>query len=268
MVFTLIDFHPLWRSIILSAGRGPRRRRQDNVPKRRWTLETCGAFVFGLTIVGAVLGIAPAAGAGGENYLPLVLGNRWEYALPGGDTEIQVVDRTDVVRGREVFVIAHTVDGTPIQEDYWSAPDGDVLFHGYYRPIEDFGVLCDPPVKLVDAPLLSGSTWSTKSELFVLPDSLSVGFDSFAFAVVGIEKLEVPAGTFTTTAIEPLGSAEQGGGPIDFPTRWVTSGIGTIRLGGPAPHDLETYSVVLAVLPTSWGAIKWHTLQATGRPGR
>ena len=226
----------------------------------RWTLKTCRALaMLWLGIVSATLGIAPAAGAGSENYLPLVLGNRWEYALPGGDTEIQVVDRTAVVRGRPVFVIAHTVDSTPIQEDYWSAPDGDVLFHGYYRPIEDFGVLCDPPVMLVDAPLLSGNTWSTKTELFVLPDSLSVGFETFSFAVAGSEELQVPAGTFTTIAIEPLGSAR--GGTIDFPTRWVTSGVGTIRLGGPIPHDLEAYSVVLAVHPSSWGAIKWQSLR-------
>jgi hypothetical protein len=210
-------------------------------------------------VAGGILTGAAMAG-GGENYLPLVLGNRWEYALPGGDTEIQVVDRTEVVRGREVFVIAHSVDGTPIQEDYWSTPDGDVLFHGLYRPIEDFGVLCDPPVKLVEAPLISGSTWSTMVELFVLPDSLSIGFNIFSFAVTGVEELQVPAGLFTTTAIEPLGIAAELG-VIHFPTRWVTSGIGTIRLGGTVPHDLETYSVVLPVLPTSWGAIKWQSLR-------
>ena len=236
----------------------------------RWTWKTGGRRAWlGAARAAIAAGIlAGHAAAGSENYLPLVLGNRWEYALPGGDTEIQVVDRTAVVRGREVFVIAHSVNGTPIQEDYWSAPEGDVLFHGYYRPIEDFGVLCDPPVKLVDAPLLSGGTWSTKSELFVLPDSLSTGVQSFSFAVAGVEELEVPAGTFTTTAIEPLGIAERTGGLIDFPARWVASGIGTVRLGGPVPHDLETYSVVLAVLPASWGAVKWQAQEAAARRAR
>jgi hypothetical protein len=236
---------------------------------RRWTPGTYGLRAMlsvATTAVAAGILTGAALAGGGENYLPLVLGNRWEYALPGGDTEIQVVDRTGVVRGREVFVIAHSVDGTPIQEDYWSTPDGDVLFHGYYRPIEDFGVLCDPPVKLVEAPLLSGSTWSSKVELFVLPDSLSVGFTIFSFAVTGIEELQVPAGFFTTTAIEPLGIAAELAGVISFPSRWVTSGIGTIRLAeGAVPHDLETYSVVLPVLPTSWGAIKWQSLRAEGR---
>jgi len=233
----------------------------------RWTQET-DVLPALLSIASAALAaglLAGTASAGDENYLPLVLGNRWEYALPGGDTEIQVVDRTEVVRGREVFVITHTVDGTPIQEDYWSTPEGDVLFHGLYRPIEDFGVLCDPPVRLVDAPLLSGSTWSSEVELFVLPDNISIGFNIFSFAVTGIEELHVPAGVFTTTAIEPLGLAAEHQGVISFPTRWVTSGIGTIRLGGTVPHDLETYSVVLPVLPTSWGAIKWQVRRAEDR---
>jgi hypothetical protein len=215
----------------------------------------------------AVLALASAvdaapAPAAADNYLPLVIGNRWTYTLTGGTTEVVVVDRTTTIRGRDVFVLTHTVEDTPVEEDFWSSTDGDVFYHGYYRTIEDFGILCDPPVKLVDAPLLSGSVWSTTSELFILPDSLSTGTSIFSFAVTGVEDLKVPAGTFTTTAIEPLAAIHLGaaspGGTIDFPSRWVTNGIGTIRSGGTVPRDLASYSVVLAVLPSTWGAIKWQ----------
>ncbi|HWN83093.1 MAG TPA: hypothetical protein VNM87_13425, partial [Candidatus Udaeobacter sp.] len=62
----------------------------------RWTWKTGGRRAW-LAAAGAAVAagiLAGHAAAGSENYLPLVLGNRWEYALPGGDTEIQVVDRT------------------------------------------------------------------------------------------------------------------------------------------------------------------------------
>jgi hypothetical protein len=222
---------------------------------------------------GLPLGISTPAGAGDENYLPLVLGNRWNYALQGSDTEIVVVDRTSVLRGRSIFVLTHTVDGTPVEEDYWSEAEDDVFYHGYYRPIEDYGVLCDPPVKLIDAPLLPGGIWSTSTQLYILPDTSLAEATTFSFAVAGTKELQVPAGTFTTTAIEPLLlSGEQGTlralehgtlqgwerGTLTFPTRWVTSGIGTIRLGGSVPRSLESYAVVLAVEPTTWGSIKWQ----------
>jgi hypothetical protein len=217
-------------------------------------------LLTGGALVVAALAIPVTAPAGGENYLPLVIGNRWSYALLGGDTEVVVVDRTATIRGRSVFVFTHTVDATPVEEDYWSESEGDVFYHGYYRPIEDFGVLCDPPVKLVDAPLLPGGTWSTTTELILLPGETSAGSTTFSFAVAGTKELQVPAGTFVTTAIEPLKvSAERDGhGTLAFPTRWVANGVGTIRLGGAVPRNLASYAVVLAVEPATWGSVKWQ----------
>ena len=81
----------------------------------------------------------------------------------------------------------------------------------------------------------------------------------------GIKELQVPAGTFTTVAIEPLAAAPHAGGVLSFSTRWVADGIGTIRQGGVVSRNLASYAVVLAVEPATWGGIKWRT--GIGRRG-
>jgi hypothetical protein len=209
--------------------------------------------------------LARAAGRGDlePNYLPLVIGNEWVYAIESGGTEVQTVDRELLVRGRPAFAITHRIDGgVPILEDYWSNEGGDVFYHGFYRPIEDFGLLYDPPLLVVDAPLSVGATWSTESDLFLLPDSTYFSTETIGFTVQAEEMITVPAGNFLAYDIEetipPLEARR-----VDrtFTRRWVTADLGTVRFDDLGLYELESYQVVLAVTPTSWGAIKWREWQ-------
>jgi hypothetical protein len=211
---------------------------------------------------------APAASAAeiGESYLPLVPGNTWTYSITiGAPPEVQTVGQKIDVRGRPAYPILHTVDATPIEEDYWSTLEGDVFYHGYYRPIEDIGILCDPPVKLIEVPILPGESWSTTTELFLLPDSISLGSATFTFASPGTEIVDVPAGVFTAVLIEPIAVDPAASGILSFPRRWVVPGIGWVRIENGGERDLMSYSVVMPVLPTSWGMVKWRAA-APGMP--
>ena len=217
-----------------------------------------------VSAIGWLLPLAFAAANGmaaepGENYLPLVPGNTWTYSFGLGlPSEVQTVDPQIDVRGRPAYPIVHTIDSTPVEEDFWSALDGDVFFHGYYRLIEDTGVLCDPPVKVVDAPLLPGESWSTTTELFLLPDSTSLGSATFTFASPGTELVDVPAGKFVAALIEPIAIDSAAAGVLSFPRRWAVPGLGWVRIANGGQRDLTNYSVVMPVLPTSWGMLKWR----------
>jgi hypothetical protein len=193
------------------------------------------------------------------DYLPLVIGNEWVYAIESGGTEVQKVDRELLVRGRPAFAITHRIDGgAPSLEDYWSTEGGDVLYHGFYRH-GDFGLLYDPPLLVVDAPLSIGATWSTESDLFLLPDSTYFSTETIDFTVLAEEMITVPAGNFLTYDIEQT-IPPQEARRVDrtFIRRWVAADVGMVRFDDLGLHELESYQVVLAVTPTSWGAIKWR----------
>ncbi len=231
---------------------GGSRRHDRNLCVRR----AVGAIGWLLLALVAPPGMAAEPGG---SYLPLVPGNTWIYRfMLGLPLEEQTVDLEVDVRGRPAYPIVHRIDATPFEEDYWSTLEGDVFFHGYYRLIEDTGVLCDPPVKVVDAPILPGESWSTTTELFLLPDSTSLGSVTFSFASPGTEIVDVPAGVFTAFVIEPIAIDPATAGVLSFPRRWVVPGIGSVRIADGEERNLESYSVVMPVLPTSWGMLKWR----------
>ena len=72
-----------------------------------------------------------------EDYLPLEIGNRWDYTSPEGD---------------ETREVARTIE-------LW----------GFWREDESWGYLYDPPVPLVDAPLYLGKSWTHAVSLTTSP---------------------------------------------------------------------------------------------------
>src|SRR5262245_19485316 len=99
-----------------------------------------------------------AAPALAENYLPLAVGNTWHYAAIGGHSEDQVVTATHVVWGTPTYVIDYQNSSSNAGlENYWTTDGaGDVLLWGWWRELEGFGLLWQPPIPAVEGPLFLG----------------------------------------------------------------------------------------------------------------
>jgi hypothetical protein len=136
--------------------------------------------------------------AQGEPYRPLNIGNWWEYNGIRGEHEVQRVARADSIWGIKVCVVHYeqsTNNGG--LENFWtSEADGGLLLWGWNRASEGLGMLYEPPIVSVDAPLYLGKTWSSTSNVYRLPDTTYVGTLTIEFCVYEEGYISVPAGDF------------------------------------------------------------------------
>src|SRR5262245_22983282 len=146
--------------------------------------------------VGAFMGTSRASAE--SIYLPLHIGNQWNYDGGPGVEQVVRITGTRMIQGSETFVLTHT--GNPVNlglENYWTTgAEGDVLLWGFFRSNDNFGVLYYPPIPLVDEPLSQGKTWSHTANLTRLPDMMDLGPFTFDFEVYSEAPLSVPAGVF------------------------------------------------------------------------
>jgi hypothetical protein len=200
-----------------------------------------------------------------QEYLPLSFGSSWHYEGVQGAQERQTVVGTVDVWGMSTRVIQFTESThNPGLKNYWTTePDRDVLLWGFNR--KGFGWLYNPPIRVLDAPLFIGKTWSTTVQIFSVPDTVLVGTFPFAFTVYEEGVISVPAGSFSAFGIgsttplparysisgevaraEPQGSADV----------WYSEGVGRVRYIADQRYDLESYGQPTPVLSATWGSIK------------
>jgi hypothetical protein len=221
--------------------------------------------------VALLLSLPAAAPAGVPEYFPLQISNEWSYATPSGETEVRTVSGTTSIWGHEVFVIQYDSVTNAGLENYWSlGTDGDVFLHGAYRSVENFGLLFDPPIRFLDAPLSLGRNWSQEVRVFFLPDTTGGDTTTFHFTVYEAGPQNVPAGTFDSfglgqgpfePALSSLGPYTLTGELRESPagsnaTDWFSDGIGVVRYRSSGDFRLTSYSLPTLARSRTWGAIK------------
>jgi hypothetical protein len=224
-------------------------------------------------ILTASLVLSSEAYAGTPIYLPLQVSNKWTYVGQSGDIEVLTTTGTIALRGNEVFVIRY---GPSIQneglENYWTVgPDGDVLLWGAYRPVENWGVLYEPPLPMADAPLALGKTWGQSTHVYFLPDTTDGGTIEFGFQVYEAGPLMVPAGTFEAYGVGqtvptplPIGlgsyalTGELLNGSLggSLAADWWCDGVGNVQWGTSELFRLSSYSLTTSARPVTWGELK------------
>jgi hypothetical protein len=229
-----------------------------------------------LTPVLATLALAIGSPAFAQPYFPLAIGNSWDYQTAGGAHETQTITGTTTVFGHDVFVntFANNPDNAGL-ENYWQVgSNGGVLLFGFYRGGDGFGILYDPPLTIVDAPLALGKTWSSEATFYRLPGMTPDGTFTVSFSAYEDVMLTVPAGTFHAFGIGqylPPGSAKAfASGALNLDgtlrvttsqaTDWYTAGVGEVQYG---PGDL--FELVGLNLPTPAGALSWGYVKAIYR---
>jgi hypothetical protein len=159
-----------------------------------------------ITFIGAMifisLGTSPVF-AQSEPYRPLNIGNWWEYHGTGGEHEVQRVARVDSIWGDKVCVV-HYEQSTNNEglENYWtSKADGGLLLWGWNRTLDGTGLLYEPPIVYIDAPLSLGKTWISTCNVYKLPDTTYIGTLNIEFCVYEEGYISVPAGDFYSFGI-------------------------------------------------------------------
>ena len=223
-------------------------------------------------IIPCILIIFLASPVTAEDYLPLETGNFWSYITESGAEETLVVGEPVPIFQDYPYPIEYTTGegGNLGLINFWtSESDGGVLLWGFSRPT--WGYLYQPPIRMVDAPLYVGKTWSTTVDMYDLPDTTFFQTATFTFEVFEDPELTLPAGTFPTFGI---GDQEPGALSIldgrytpwgEVTTRndrgasvWYSLGVGLVQYDGFAGlWQLETWTDdPVGVEVSSWGAVK------------
>lgn len=230
------------------------------------------AFAFGV-ITTAAAGCMASTIALAAEYLPLDLGVTRQYVGDEGGAETLVVTGTRTLFGTEVKVISYQ-NSTVNEglENYWTtAPDGDVLLWGFYRNVEEFGRVYQPPVRMVDAPLSVGRQWATTFAIYTFPGYVVQGTATYPLEVYTEGPVSVPAGTYSAYGIglgnPPLlaghtitGEVVTGDIREDVATDWWSDGVGRVQ------YDLDRrYQLLSADPPTPTTGISWGRVKALSR---
>jgi len=124
------------------------------------------------------------------NYLPLKVGNTWNYEVKAGGMEIaasQKVTKIEKKDGKDVATIETTIAGQSINEQMSSTEKG-IYRHSYQ------GVDVDPPILIMQLPVKKGDTWTSKFKIMGQELSASMKTE-------GEEKVTVPAGKYDAVVI-------------------------------------------------------------------
>jgi hypothetical protein len=239
-------------------------REGTSVCRRRRT-----TMVFALLVLIAFAASRLAA----EPFLPLAVGNNWEYDGLVGEHELWRVQSTSTIWGSETYRILFE-ESTQNEglRNYWTSDeDGSALLWGFYRWQEDSGKLYAPPLRMVDAPLHVGKTWRCTTHVYDLPDTVYSETMVQTFVVYSEGPISVPAGDFYAygvgTTVPPPGFSEPGKtvgldgrvtqvGSLGLATDWWTEGVGEVQYKANDTYRLTSYELITAVDPTSWGRIK------------
>ncbi len=220
-------------------------------------MKKCSLFVMGLMV--CMFGATPLLAG---DYLPLELGNWWNYLNENGDFENKVVDDLETILERETAVILYTEspDNQGLK-NFWSSGDqGEVYLHGFSR---GFGMVYDPPVKFFDPNVAVGESWT---EVFDLYDYVSGDFivsTSLTFVIYETGIYEVGAGSFPAIGVGYLEDPALRTALKDFDLKgeirtdglrgaesWFSEGVGEIISAFP-DYTFELDSYFGGTVPTT-----------------
>lgn len=226
-----------------------------------------------------LLGASAPWSASHAAWLPLAIGNKWQYVDDTEDAHIEEITDLGHVRGRRMFVKSYIGGQDDGLVNFWQiGTDGSVLLGGYYRAAQPFGLVYEPPVRIFPGSPVVGTEWTTHTIAIAIPDNVIFAEFDLYWAVAEEVTLSPPAGTFhcfgvgqvapPAVAFAPEGQAwgidgrvarratgVLGTGPASA-TEWYSDGVGLVQFDTGVPYVLQSYDVPTPAVTSSWGRIK------------
>ncbi|MCA9729899.1 MAG: hypothetical protein KC729_19605 [Candidatus Eisenbacteria bacterium] len=222
-----------------------------------------------LSAVAICLLSIPVGSSSADPFLPLDQGNTWIYDGDGGAHEQLTVTGTIELFGQIATEITYSnsTDNEGLR-NFWSADEnGDVALFGFERPGE-FGLVYDPPIPMVDAPLSLGKQWSHTFDIYEFPSMQYLQTVDIHFEVYEEGDVVVPFGTFYSYGIGqfmPASSPFQGvslTGEVTadtegaFVTDWWSGNLGRPKYWSGQLYELTDFNPPTPVETSTWGRVK------------
>jgi hypothetical protein len=218
----------------------------------------------------------PAVAAAAD-FLPLAVGNFWEYRGVNGSHQVETITGFTAVRGRVVAVKSYAEGVDAGLQNYWLLDtDGSVLLAGFRDQTGSPSWAYEPPIRMLPVPPTlgpqpvqhitihdvdtDGIVDSFDIRIDVLADSiLAVPAGSFhAFGAGQISPL--PGPTAAVVARRALDGRALGSFPPSvsdiLPTDWYSEGVGVVQYQAADVMQLVAYGRPTPVATSSWGALK------------
>lgn len=225
----------------------------------------------------ACLALAVHAGATrAAPWMPLAIGNSWEYQGDAGGHQVETITAFSVVRGVSVLVKYYAEGPDAGLENYWRlAPDGSVLLAGFYSPAAGFGYAYEPPVRFLPVPPVVGPQPPQLITIYDIITDAILSTLSLQYDVTESTVLSLPAGTFSTFGVGqlvPLPGPSADGVRVTLDGRvvrttsksiyaavtsdWFAEGVGIVQYDIGELFQLVSFGGPTPTVPSSWGALK------------
>ena len=234
---------------------------------RRWFAPAVGLLLL--------LTLAPGTPRAAD-WLPLDIGNRWEYLGELGGQHSQEIISAPKIHGREVLG-KHYVGGpdSGLQNFWLLGADGSVLLAGFLR-LDGFGLVYEPPIRFLPVP---PAVEPQPPQSVTIHDYLTnavLGTANARFDVLEIVTLVVPAGSYHSAGVGQVAVP----GVSDFapgkalaldgrtlpavtpsiepaePTDWFSEGVGVVQFLSNQLYQLIGFSGPTQVAQSSWARVK------------
>ena len=171
-------------------------------------------------------------------FFPAVVGTRWVYQDAAGD-HTWVVSRVEKKDDTRLITVNATSSGdkTPRVLTFGRSQEEVFLVGGSPFFVQHAEVAYQRPWLLLPTPHKVGDRWDAN----VIPE----GGDRLTgtMRVVGVERMRVPAGTYTATRVDwdySFGLGPQNQGRVSY---WYANGVGLIQVGDPPVWRLKSFEL-------------------------
>lgn len=211
------------------------------------------------------------------DWLPLTPGMRWEYRASDGAHQVQTITGQMIVHGRLISMKSYAEAPDVGLTNFWSLdPDGSVRLSGFFRSVEGFGRVYDPPILMLKTPPVLGLQPYVFVNIYDYLLDTPQGSFPLAYSVNEFVTLSVPAGAFACAGVgqavtlpaPPTASGRSFSADgrdvtafaksiyLSTTTDWFSEGVGFVQYQGPTPFQLVGYGLPTPVAKASWGRVK------------